>query len=161
MKANKAYEEKLKSGNSGDQAMFALWDVEELKSLTDEGHSINRELLACIDLCETGMFEQCNVPQKLTTLRKRLLDFNKRTVHFRRTPATHIFVLMLSSDVRDRKPYALPVQCVPYAGLKEVTIRRLITRLCEAMNSYGMKVAGMTRHNYHAYKIYIFIRFRK
>jgi len=89
---------------------FSLsWDVEELKSLTGEGHSINHELLACIDLCETGMFEQCNVPQKLTTLRKRLLDFNKRTVDFRRTPATHIFVLMLCSDVRDRKPYALIV----------------------------------------------------
>jgi len=111
------------------------------------------------------MFEQSNVIRKLTTLRKRLLDFNKRTVHFRRTPATHVFVLMLSSDICDRKPYALPVQCVPYAlpvpyaGFKEVAIRRLITRLCEAMNSYGMKVAGI--HYHFAYIIYPFIRFRK
>ena len=139
---NTEYEEKLKNGNSGDQTMFALsWDVEELKSLTDEGRSINCELLACIDFCETGVFERSNVSRKLTTLRKRLLDFNKRTVHFRRTPATHVFVLMSSSDTRERKPYALQVQCIPYAGLKEVIIRRLITRLCETMNSFGMKVA--------------------
>lgn len=50
---------------------------------------------------------------------------------------------MLSSDLRDQKPYALPVQCLPYAGLKEIDIRRLITDLCKAMISHGMKVSGM------------------
>ena len=44
-KANKVYEEKVKSGNSGDQTLFALlWYVKERKSLI-----INHELLACID----------------------------------------------------------------------------------------------------------------
>lgn len=123
--------------------MFVLsWDVEELKALNSEGRSIHCELLTCIDLCNPELFEQHNIPKKLTTIRKRLLEFNKRIVHFRRTPTTHIFVFMLSSDSRDKKPYALPVQCVPYAGLKEVDMRRLISALCRMMTSYGMKVAG-------------------
>jgi len=141
---NKEYEDKLKSGSSGDQTMFSLsWDIEELKALSNQGRSIHHDLLVCIDCCNAEQFDQLNVPRKLTTVRRQLLDFVKRTVHFQRTPATHIFVFMLSSNIRDRKPYALPVQCVPYAGLKEVHIRRLITNLCESMNSYGMKVAGI------------------
>ena len=71
------------------------------------------------------------------------MNFVKRTVHFRRILATHIFVFMLSSDHRDKKPYALPVQCLPYAGLTEVDMRRLISVLCTAMVSHGMKVSGI------------------
>lgn len=89
------------------------------------------------------MFYEHNTASKLTSIRTRLLAFIKRVEHFRRTPATHVFVLMLSSDLRVKKPYALPVQCLPYVGLKEVDIRKLITDLCKAMISYGMKVSGM------------------
>ena len=49
---------------------------------------------------------------------------------------------MISSEIRDRKPYALPVQCVPYTGLKEKDIRRLENELIKVMVLYGMNVAG-------------------
>ena len=45
-------------------------------------------------------------------------------------------------DVRDRKPYALHIQCLPYAGLKEKDVRRLVSNLCKEMVSLGMKVSG-------------------
>ena len=124
--------------------MFGLsWDVEELKTLNNEGRSIHQELLTCIEYCVPRLFDQHNTASKLTSIRTRLLAFIRQVVHFKRTPATHVFVLMLSSDLRDQKPYALPVQCLPYAGLKEVDMRRLITDLCKTMISYRMKVSGM------------------
>ena len=49
---------------------------------------------------------------------------------------------MISSDAQDKKPYALPVQWFPYAGLKEVDLRRVISELCKEMVSLGMKVSG-------------------
>ena len=58
------------------------------------------------------------------------------------SPATHIFVLMISSGLRDKKPYAVPVQFFPYAGLKEVDMRRIVTQLVKEMVRNGMKVAG-------------------
>ena len=68
----------MKSGYSGEQTMFALsWDVEELKALNTEGRSIHHELLKCIDLCNSQIFEQHNILRELTTIRKRLLEFNK------------------------------------------------------------------------------------
>ena len=51
-------------------------------------------------------------------------------------------MIMISSDLRDCKPYALPVQCLPYAGMNEETIRRLVNELLMEMVGYGMKVAG-------------------
>ena len=50
---------------------------------------------------------------------------------------------MVSSDARDKKPYALPVQWLPYAGLKEEDIHRLISDLCNKMVSLEMKVSGI------------------
>ena len=66
----------------------------------------------------------------------------KRTTPFRRKPATHIFVLMISSEVRNKKPYALPVQCVPCAGLKESDLRRIVNKLLREMVAHKMNVAG-------------------
>ena len=54
------------------------------------------------------------------------------------------FVLMSSSELCNKKPYAVPVQCIPYAGLKEVDIRKLVFTFCKEMkNHHGMKAAGM------------------
>lgn len=76
LKANSEYEDKLKSGHSADQTMFALsWDVEELKTLNSEGHNIHRELQVCINCCAPGQFEQHNIARKLVTIRKQLLNF--------------------------------------------------------------------------------------
>ena len=80
LKANSEYQDKLRSGHSTEQTMFALsWDIEELNTLNSEGHCIHHELLRCIDCCVPGLFEQHNIPIKLTSIRKRLLDFIKRT----------------------------------------------------------------------------------
>ena len=50
----------------------------------------------------------------------------KGVYRFRRVPASHVFVLMISSELRNKKPYAVPIQCLPYAGLKEVDMRRMV-----------------------------------
>ena len=142
-RANNSYEEKLKSGCAAENTMFSLsWDIEELKYLNDECRKMYSEIVECTNACTSEMFQQRNIPQRLTQIRKKLCDLRKRITHFKRIPATHIFVLMISSDTRDKKPYALPVQWFPYAGLKETDIRRLISNLCSKMVSLGMKISG-------------------
>jgi len=114
--------------------MFSLsWDIEELKTLNTEGRNIHRELLACINCCVPALLELHNIPRKLVSIRKKLLNFVKRTVYFRRTPATHIFVFMLSSDRRDLKALCTASAVFPHAGLAEVDMRRLILALCREM----------------------------
>ena len=139
---NKAYEDKLQSGST-EQKMFSLiWEIEELKSINSEGRRIHEDLLTCTKFCTLSSFQQNNVAGKLTSIRQKLLQFTKRITYFKRIPATHVFVFMISPEMRDRKPYAVPVQCLPYNGLKEKDIRTLVSALCRKMVSYNMKVSG-------------------
>ena len=95
--ANSTCEEK--SGGTTDQTMFSLsWDVEELKNISIECRQMYSELTECINNCTSQLFHQSNVPRKLTQIRQRLSELTKRIRHFRREPAMHIFVLMISSD---------------------------------------------------------------
>ena len=81
-------------------------------------------------------------PRKLTAIRQQFCELTRRVVKFKREAATHVFVFMISCELRNCKPFAIPVQCIPYAGLKENDIRRLVRALIEEMVSRGMKVAG-------------------
>ena len=142
-KDNTEYKEKLEAGHASDQTMFSLsWDIEKLNRLNNEGRSLRTEISAAIDVCNPDTTEQHNLPRKLTSVRKRLSEFIRKVTRFRRKPATNIFVLMISSALRNQKPYALPVQCIPYAGIKEVDIRQLVSALVREMVSHGMNVAG-------------------
>ena len=43
--------------------------------------------------------------------------------------ASHILVFMISTEDRTKKPYALPVQCVPYKGLSDSKVRDLANNI--------------------------------
>lgn len=49
---------------------------------------------------------------------------------------------MISPDKRDKKPYAIPIQCVSYRGMKDTTLRRLTNQIVHEMHHRQMKVAG-------------------
>ncbi len=142
-RASAEYDAKLTCGSTPDQTMFGLaWDVQELEAINSEGRSIRIEISAVMGLCMCNADIHSNVPRKLEDLRKRWCSFLKRVMRFKRIPATHVFVFMLSNDLRDKKPYAQPVQCLPYAGLKERDIRSMVTKLVTEMISHGMQIAG-------------------
>ena len=124
-----------------------LWDLEELKHLNEEGRQLKVDISIALDvICMPVRFQrEHNLAEKLTRIRSKLVAFLKCLYRFRRTPASHIFVFMISSAQRNKKPYALPVQCIPYAGMKERDIRRLVNAVVKEMVNNGMKVAGMSR----------------
>ena len=67
------------------------------------------------ELCDGPMeeFRSKYVPRKLSGLREQLCSMLQGVYRFQRSPATHI-VIMISTESRSKKPYAQPVQCVPY-----------------------------------------------
>ena len=50
---------------------------------------------------------------------------------------------MISPSERNRKPYALPISCIPYAGLSEGKARKIISMVVQKMCKRGMKVEGV------------------
>ena len=62
-----------------------------------------------------------------------------------RTAATHLFVILISTESRCSKPHALPVQCLPIAGLRDRQARDFANSVITSMTERAMKVAGMWR----------------
>lgn len=60
----------------------------------------------------------------------------------KRTAATHVFVLMLSDERRNKKPYALPIRYVPYRSLRDQYVRDLTRDVKVAMQERGLNLVG-------------------
>ena len=135
----------MKEGKGSDKDMFELsWETQELSDLVNELTSIQPTISVMIEKLKGSQFnwQNDNVPRRLGSIRDTLVRIISSLSHFKRTAATHMFVVMISSELRNRKPYALPVQCLPYAGLKESDIRRIVKGVVQAMVDRNMKVCG-------------------
>lgn len=60
----------------------------------------------------------------------------------KRTAATHIFVILISTESRTKKPYALLVQCFSYNGLSVKQLREILNKVLHAMVERKMLVNG-------------------
>ena len=85
---------------------------------------------------------QENIPRILQTIRQKAITFVKDVARHQRTAATHVLVFMISSEERNKKPYALPIQCLPYKGLSDNKMRELANLIITEMVKRKMKVAG-------------------
>lgn len=125
--------------------MFKLaWDVQELGELNERGRKLVvncGSLKAKLMQAGYNMISD-NFPRQLTAVKQELLSFTKQVIKYKRTPATHILVVMISPEERTKKPYALPVQCMAYVSLGDMTVRRICDVLIKEMSARGMKVAG-------------------
>ena len=54
---------------------------------------------------------QDNLLQRLANLQEQMTAFVKHVSRFCRTAASYMLVVMINTEDRIRKPYAMPVQC--------------------------------------------------
>ena len=78
----------------------------------------------------------------LTKLKSSLKSFIQDLSRQKRTPATHIFVIMISSYERKHKPYAIPIQCIPYTSMVHSTTRHVLNNIVQLMKERNMTVVG-------------------
>ena len=103
------------------------WKVKELTELNENGRQLHRDAASLKTKLEEHAED--NIPSQLCSFQRKLVCFIKGVTRHRRTPATHILVFMISSEDRRRKPYALPVQCIPYVGMSDAKIRELANKI--------------------------------
>ena len=89
------------------------------------------------------LWHEGNIPRQLTSIQQSLISFITGITRHQRTAATHILVFMISCEERRTKPYAIPVQCIPYKGLGDVKICNLANTVILEMVKRNMKVAGI------------------
>ncbi|XP_065917202.1 uncharacterized protein [Dysidea avara] len=146
IKFNNDYSEKLQGGMQREKDLIVLaWKVKELTELNENGRELHRSAGCLLRKIEGHDVElEDNVPSQLNKLRQKLVNFIKGVTRHQRTPATHVLVFMISTEDQRRRPYALPVQCIPYKGLTDAKIRELANKLIVEMSKRKMNVAGFT-----------------
>lgn len=78
----------------------------------------------------------------LGSLQSNLLSYLKDLFSKKCIAASHLLVFMITDELRNRKPYAIPVRFLPYKSLTDVKTRELEQELEDAMRSTGMTVVG-------------------
>lgn len=143
--ANVEYNNKVSSGSNQQTLHSLAWNVDDLSRLAEEGRKLIVELRVVKTRAEGPEDEylSSNVPRHLCVLRERLTLMLKGVYRFYRTAATHVLVIMISPEERTRKPYALPVQCIPYTSLTDKQCRQLTDKVISEMHKRRMKVSGM------------------
>ena len=83
-----------------------------------------------------------NLVQSLSVIQEQLTSFVRSLYRHKRQAASNVYVMMISSELRQVKPYALPIQLLPYKSINESTMRKLICEIVKVMISKGRKVVG-------------------
>ena len=146
-KANDTYSQKLETERHQQKDMITLsWKVKELNDLAENGRQVYTEIKALVSRMQVreGSREE-NIPRILQTIRQKAISFVKGVVRHQRTAATHVLVFMISNEERNKKPHALPIQCLPYKGLSDSKVRELANHIITKMVQRKMKVAGNDR----------------
>ena len=84
----------------------------------------------------------------LIFMKSGLLVYLKDLYTKKHTAASHMLVFMIADELRNRKPYAIPVRFMPYRSLTDSKLRELELQLEEAMKNVGMRVVGMRLVNH-------------
>ena len=143
--AQKAYEDKVGSVRTPQNVLLKpAWSVQELQELTSTVCQLIVDIASLKDKLQDPHYDivKENTAPTLKCLRSELVEIVKKLSKHQRTAATHIFVVMVSPESRSKKPYALPVQCLPIKALKDEQVRDIAHEIIFQMVECGMNVAG-------------------
>ena len=89
------------------------------------------------------MNERGNLPAAIAKLKKQVEAYIKDISVKKRHDASHLLLFMISDELRNFKPYAIPVRVVKYKSITDAKLRELKEELRHAMNDCGMTTVGM------------------
>lgn len=138
----KVFDNHQRCKNTSEQTMFAFaWDMEGYMHLLKTNRGLS-ETVQEIEKRVTGRQERGNLPKDLSMLRQELETYVKGVYSKKREAASHLLVFMISDELRDFKPYAIPVRVITYKSISDGKLRDLKNELKTEMKKLGMKVIG-------------------
>lgn len=155
-----SYSSKVNDGSSKQSTLLELaWKLDDLSRLSTDGRKLLVEIVSLKELL-TSEITSTNIGKRLSQLYESLqafvkgigdmsvqVDFSVTVFQLglykhKRTAATHIFVILISTEMRSKKPYALPVQCFSYTGIGIDKMRAVLNRVVSAMVERNMSING-------------------
>ena len=136
--SNKLYNQVLEKGHSTEKKLMEVgWDSVEYMELLKKANSLKTEIESMLAEKRNGV--KIDVIEFKLRMRKYLKDLFLK----KRLPAKYLLVFMIADELRNRKPYAVPVQFLPYKSITDSKLIELETTLQRIMEKNGMTVVGM------------------
>ena len=128
-------------GKKESTLMQLAWSVTGYEILSKQAD----EFINSLSIMQSQILndDQGNAMKSLLVLKPKLLEYLCGLYTKRRTPATHLLVFMISDELRNRKPYAVPIRFMPYGSIADNKMRELEPEVDCAMGKLEMKVVGM------------------
>jgi hypothetical protein len=133
--ASDVYNKAVEGKRCGENKLMELaWNATGFQELLKTARKLIMELEGVLD---GGAIKD------LAKLMSCLLQYNKDLFSKKRVAANYLLVFMISDELRNRKPYAVPVQFIPYKSLSDSKLRDLQVKVEKSMKDEGMTVVGM------------------
>ena len=129
-------EENLKNANC---------NVVEFQTLLQQAQflkGVYEEQLACLNPAVYLPRHMLTIRTSLRGLVKEVKGYLHNLFKKKRIAATHVLVLMLSDERRNKKPYALPIRYVPYRTMRDQYVRDLTRDVKLKMQERGLNLVG-------------------
>ena len=86
-----------------------------------------------------------NIQGDVSALKKELEPYIKGVTTKKREAASHLLLFMISDELRNFKPYAVPVRVIKYTckSITDAMLREFKEELRKAMKECGMTTVGM------------------
>ena len=132
------YQRKLREVTCPQQSVLdSCWEVAEYNILLQQAHTLQQRLVQIQQITSQKHREYA-----IQRLVPELQSYLKNLLKKKRTPATHVLVVLASDEERQHRPFSVPIQFVPYKSIKDDYIRDLTRTIKRELTSAGILVVG-------------------
>lgn len=140
------YCKKFSNPSTAEEALkSANWNVIEFQSLLQQAQLLIQAYEAELNTLNPVTVSPAvlrRVKGSLRAMASQATRYLRNLFKKMRTAATHVLVLMLSDERRQKKPYALPVRYIPYRSLRDQFVRDFTKDVKQHMTERGMIIIG-------------------
>lgn len=144
-KAVESFRTKFNNPSTPVETLKSLnWDIVEFQTLLEQASVFKDQLDGLIANLDPS--QQAPVAPNWRLWVKEspgYLQFLRNLFKKKRVCATHILVFMVADEQQNTKPYAIPIQYVPYKGIRDQEVRDLTKKIKIEMTKAHFKVVGM------------------
>ena len=151
-KAVEEYQKKYNNPSTAEEALkSANWNVVEFQTLLQQAQLLKQAYeveLNNINPATVSPEVLRGVKGSLRAMSSEGKSYLRNLFKKKRCAASHVLVLMLSDERRQKKPYALPVRYIPYRSLRDQFVRDFTRDVKQHMTERGLALVGKRHQNY-------------
>lgn len=142
--ADSSFQKKFNSPNTSQQLLKSLcWERVEYNTLLQQAQAFRAVIEDLLPHLQPGNARVQDVSVCLRDIMPDHLKYLRNLFMKKRQPAaTHVLAILLSEECRNKKPYSIPVQFIPYHSIKDQYIRDISARIKSEMVKVDLKPVG-------------------